>query len=90
MQALTNKTTMTALNEVLHDAVTMGAETSELSEGVRLRLQSAQAWEERAAQVLDAPEKPTDDELRVMLYLFGASNDHLQQAYHNNGEQSCL
>ena len=54
-QALTNKQTISALVEVLEDAAAMGAECSELGEGVRRRLECARAWEDEAAQFFAKP-----------------------------------
>lgn len=54
-QALTNKQTVSALVEVLEDAAAMGAEFTELGEGIRQRLERARAWEAEASQFFAKP-----------------------------------
>ena len=65
LQALTNKQTITALTETLEDAVTMGADQTELAEGIRKRLEEGRAWGETAARFLAAPGRPPISALEV-------------------------
>ena len=65
LQALTNKQTITALTETLEDAVTMGADQTELAEGIRKRLEQGRAWDDTAARFLAAPGRPPISALEV-------------------------
>ena len=65
LQALTNKQTITALTETLEDAVTMGADQTELAEGIRKRLEEGRAWDDTAARFLAAPGRPPISALEV-------------------------
>ena len=57
-QALSGKQTLFSLQEMLSEAASKGAEETPLADTLRLRIEVAEKWEERAAQFLaDAEEK---------------------------------
>lgn len=65
VQALSAKQSLAALQELLAEAAAKGADATKLADGLRTRIQTAEAWEERANAFFTGEQKRPLQELQA-------------------------